>query len=941
MFLMKHPVTAFAAVLMIVFILLQIIAGHFAIPSAAQEPQQDPNGPPKVIPAVAEWSGGKGRFEAKEGMRICLGSGGSILNSSDADMILEFFHDLMGYPTEFSKDPPGAGDIYLLSYDDKSLPAGGYVLESSSIIKLSARDSLGFFYGMITFLQSVATEGSFPNGTAVDYPQYEIRSGMLDVARMYIPLEYVERITKYFALFKMNEIHIHINDNGTGFSAFRLESDVEGLTSKDGFYTKADYRSFQERAKKYHINVVTEISTPAHSGCFAAVVPDLMLDTTHLDVTKPETAVFVKSLLDEYISGPHPVFASGIVHIGADEYPEGYENEMVAYLDELIRHCISRHFTPRFWGTFGGDGYSGQLKNVTAKSDVQANYFAVSNSDGQSMIDMHLNIINSCAPVLNCVPGGNFGFSDYADIESLYEGWFVNYLGTGPSSAIDPANRQLKGASFSLWNDLSYLRGYSARDVFDRLRFLVALVSEKTWTGNKTADQSAGDFMERFESVSLLPGPALPAGLPNTEIDDETIRSYPWIGYPYLMEADVEWNGRPGESKILSGDYGCLSVNGSGALSFKKFYGLSDAYSENASAGEKQFDGFGMLYDYRLEPGRKTHLSIYGTSDQTVLVVDGVYAFVPESVSPNGYKQSASFCIPLQEIGSDGVSVSDLKILPYPDGFEDQRADGNLALKKHVNVRNSPADNHVPESKNAVDGSTETDTVFCNDQDEQWLMLDIGSVHSINQIVIRFSSHVPSYEVSLSEDGDSFTVIYQTAEGQSGGKKDDVLLVPLQKTRYIKFTQNARIYDEENDSYRSGAISEIEIYGLDSERYEKAIEEAGRYPDDATLLKASEEMHAALQKNRIYLFEVETLYDRIEERVSELDELERIRLEEESRRAEESAREESAKAAEESIRSEEESKKSHVIQWILFAVCLIAVATALVLLIAKNRKNKS
>ena len=47
MFLMKHPVTAFAAVLMIVFILLQIIAGHFAIPSAAQEPQQDPNGPPK------------------------------------------------------------------------------------------------------------------------------------------------------------------------------------------------------------------------------------------------------------------------------------------------------------------------------------------------------------------------------------------------------------------------------------------------------------------------------------------------------------------------------------------------------------------------------------------------------------------------------------------------------------------------------------------------------------------------------------------------------------------------------------------------------------------------------------------------------------------------------------------------------------------------------
>ena len=43
----------------------------------------------------------------------------------------------------------------------------------------------------------------------------------------------------------------------------------------------------------------TEIDTPAHSACFKAVVPELMLDDRHLDVSKPETVEFIKNLFDE------------------------------------------------------------------------------------------------------------------------------------------------------------------------------------------------------------------------------------------------------------------------------------------------------------------------------------------------------------------------------------------------------------------------------------------------------------------------------------------------------------------------------------------------------------------------------------------------------------------------------------------------------------------
>lgn len=37
---------------------------------------------------------------------------------------------------------------------------------------------------------------------------------MMDVARIYIPIDYLEEITRYMAYFKMNEIHVHINDDG-------------------------------------------------------------------------------------------------------------------------------------------------------------------------------------------------------------------------------------------------------------------------------------------------------------------------------------------------------------------------------------------------------------------------------------------------------------------------------------------------------------------------------------------------------------------------------------------------------------------------------------------------------------------------------------------------------------------------------------------------------
>ena len=64
-------------------------------------------------------------------------------------------------------------------------------------------------------------------------------------------MDFLKDYIKIMAFYKMNEFHIHLNDNGfvelaggnwnNTYSAFRLESRVPGLTSKDGYYTKKGY----------------------------------------------------------------------------------------------------------------------------------------------------------------------------------------------------------------------------------------------------------------------------------------------------------------------------------------------------------------------------------------------------------------------------------------------------------------------------------------------------------------------------------------------------------------------------------------------------------------------------------------------------------------------------------------------------------------------------
>ena len=104
-------------------------------------------------------------------------------------------------------------------------------------INIKAETTTGAYWATRTILQSMKQSGNVPCGTTRDYPLYKVRSFILDVGRKTFTMDYLKQIVKQMSWYKMNDFQVHLNDNlipiesladpMTGYSAFRLESDVK------------------------------------------------------------------------------------------------------------------------------------------------------------------------------------------------------------------------------------------------------------------------------------------------------------------------------------------------------------------------------------------------------------------------------------------------------------------------------------------------------------------------------------------------------------------------------------------------------------------------------------------------------------------------------------------------------------------------------------------
>src|SRR5437870_3326068 len=245
------------------------------------------------------------------------------------------------------------------------LGAEGYRLDASpSRVAIRAYRAAGAFYGIQTLLQlfppavfrQAKVDGvawRIPAIAIEDLPRFAWRGVHLDVARHFMPKEFVKKYIDLAALHKLNRFHWHLTDDQgwrleikqyprlTQVGAWRRETLI-GRKDQDstkwrfdgqphgGFYTQDDVREIVAYAAARFVTIVPEIEMPGHSQAAIAAYPELgntgdaipVWTSWGVDqnILNPGDATvrFYQNVLTEVIG----LFPGRWIHIGGDRGPE-------------------------------------------------------------------------------------------------------------------------------------------------------------------------------------------------------------------------------------------------------------------------------------------------------------------------------------------------------------------------------------------------------------------------------------------------------------------------------------------------------------------------------------------------------------------------------------------------------------------------------------------
>jgi hexosaminidase len=257
----------------------------------------------------------------------------------------------------------------------------GYQLSvTTNRVSIRGGSATGLFYGGVTFRQlltpeifspskvtAISTASAMPvSGEAQraspapiawrapcvvveDYPRFKWRGLLLDVARHYMPPEFIRKLVDLIALHKLNSLQLHLTDDQgwrleikkyprlTQVGSLRKESPRQGDRNRgDGipygpfFYTQAQIRDLVAYAQTRHVTLVPEIEMPGHflgaltahpefscrGGPFQVrtrwgIEPDILCPGNEGAIA------FVQDILSEVVE----LFPSPFIHIGGDEAP--------------------------------------------------------------------------------------------------------------------------------------------------------------------------------------------------------------------------------------------------------------------------------------------------------------------------------------------------------------------------------------------------------------------------------------------------------------------------------------------------------------------------------------------------------------------------------------------------------------------------------------------
>ena len=700
------------------------------------------NPKPTVIPALQEWLGDEGSFVPDEDFAILLSERYADVGDPTLRERVELFarelSEIFGREIQIlPKKRPGKKDITIGLGSPEGLgnlgDEGYMIFSRESGLSILASDPLGAFWGTRTILQVFKQHNNtFPCGQGVDYPQYPLRGFMYDLGRKPASLKAVKDVLKTMAYYKMNDYHLHLNDNYIWMynytnipnghnataeqkkaaceavlkaapTAFRLESDVPGLTATDLRYTKREFGALIDQAKLYGVTIVPEFDVPGHAMSFVRVRPDLMYRgkvtkahdverTAMLDASddiydaktgktyREETLDFVKSVFDEYLvgkNGEEPVFRTPVIHFGTDEY-YGDPEEYRAFADAMIKYIKDRGYTPRLWGSLSVKRGKTPVDGTGAQINVWNHGWQNPRLALEHNFDL-VNIIDVWTYIVPNGKGNRGGYGDLLDLKFLYsQNWHPHKMSN--AEEVIPGFPKMLGASWAVWNDNSFRgdTGLTDYDLFDRIRQSCAVFAEKTW--NTGEDIEFRDFQKLVKAVSYAP-------LSDPEYVVPVIRSSSEEG-DVLFELNDTVKGKAVKTSIkgIAPDY-VATVRVTRTNGSKKPKVLFSGPSGKIYAIQKETGKVGITcdtwdysFDYTLPVGRQVELTFVAEKRTLTLYADGKKIGTPiRHLYPEAHKYS-NFVFPLAVVGGSGLEVSSVKLVrPYKPGLANVVAEDQIA----------------------------------------------------------------------------------------------------------------------------------------------------------------------------------------------------------------------------------------------------------------------
>ncbi|MCE5255516.1 MAG: beta-N-acetylhexosaminidase [Spirochaetaceae bacterium] len=251
-----------------------------------------------------------------------------------------------------SSGPSGCASVPAIKIlrDDSIAPDEAYrLLIEPWGISLAARSGAGVLRGAASIRELLLSDGPRLQCSEIrDAPRFAWRGFMLDTARNFFSVGFIEKMIDAAAMHKLNVFHWHLTDDQAWRLALESAPEVAALGGRrrdrryqwpvyaEGFYTHDDVARIVRFAADRHMTVVPEIESPGHATALLASHPEfscrggqdasLRFEPENrygifediLCAGSDDVLAFMECLLDEVCS----LFPGPVIHMGGDEAPK-------------------------------------------------------------------------------------------------------------------------------------------------------------------------------------------------------------------------------------------------------------------------------------------------------------------------------------------------------------------------------------------------------------------------------------------------------------------------------------------------------------------------------------------------------------------------------------------------------------------------------------------